>query len=143
MIRSPFARSMARLEVREGSACWWWTGSATTYGYGQVSSRVDGKVRPVHAHRAVYEGMVAPIPAGMAVHHLCYNKRCCNPEHLLVCTSSEHASIHKRDYVERNPTCRVCGSDEWQHHKGKRHCGECNRRTSREWNAKKRAEKIK
>jgi len=60
------------------SACWLWTDKLTDDGYGRL--RV-GKRRPM-AHRAVYEALVEPIPAGLTIDHLCRVRHCVNPDHL-------------------------------------------------------------
>ncbi len=69
--------------------CWVWTGSKTRYdGNGYGRTRVNGK--KVVAHRAVYEALVGPIPAGMTLDHLCRNRLCVNPAHLEPTTMQEN-----------------------------------------------------
>lgn len=67
----------SKVEKVEGG-CWMWKGRASTPGYGQVV--VGGKW--VSVHRFSYELENGPIPEGMSVDHLCYNKLCVNPMHL-------------------------------------------------------------
>lgn len=67
--------------------CWNWQGwSDGTSGYGKL--KVFGKT--FYAHRAFYEYLVGDIPSGILVHHLCYNRTCCNPLHLALASYREN-----------------------------------------------------
>lgn len=81
------------------SPCWNFTG-ALTDGYGRAY--VDGRL--VITHRAAYEVLVGPIPAGLTLDHLCRNKACYNPAHLEPVTRAEN--------LRRG----------WQHRELKTHC---------------------
>lgn len=50
----------------------------------------------VSVHRAVYELLVGPIPAGHHLHHRCEQPACVNPEHLEVVTPSAHVFLHRK-----------------------------------------------
>jgi HNH endonuclease len=70
-------RILSRVEAN-AEGCWLWPG-ALTNGYGAVSY----KQRPMRmVHRIVYEALVADIPRGMVIDHLCLETRCCRPSHL-------------------------------------------------------------
>lgn len=58
--------------------CLVWTGSTTRLGYGQMSYR--GKLESVH--RVAWEVAHGPVPSGMEVDHTCWNRACCNVQHL-------------------------------------------------------------
>jgi len=62
------------LWVEEDGDCWVWTGDVTAGGYGTWDHDV--------VHRVAYREMVAEIPAGYEVDHLCRNTRCVKPDHL-------------------------------------------------------------
>lgn len=99
MGRAPQTKTVAT-RLRENSdespgGCWLWNKSTVT-GYGQiwVGSRVDGSRRRVLAHRASYETFVGPVPEGMEVDHLCFNRLCINPAHLEPVTPKENVRRH-------------------------------------------------
>lgn len=75
-------------QVHVGSqmgACWEWMGGCTNgagYGRSYVGSHSGGDFHHVYVHRFVYEYFHGPIPDGMHVDHLCFNRACCNPDHL-------------------------------------------------------------
>lgn len=70
----------------DANGCWLWTGARSSNGYGAVS--IGGRV--VGAHRAVYELLAGPIPAGLQLDHLCRVRRCVNPAHLEPVTAREN-----------------------------------------------------
>ena len=61
-----------------GTSCWEWTGALTSAGYGTFTQQR----RRIYSHRAAYEALVGPIPAGLEIDHLCRNTRCLRPDHL-------------------------------------------------------------
>jgi HNH endonuclease len=89
--KSRLARFMAKLEYQ--GDCVVWTGSSTDNGYGKFrvggpgSSRTDA---PVLAHRWAYEFFVGPIPEGLVIDHLCFNRKCVHIDHLEAVTSGEN-----------------------------------------------------
>lgn len=68
-----------------GDGCWEWQASKRG-NYGQFKINGTSKV----AHRAVYEEVVGPIPAGLTLDHLCRNCGCVNPDHLEPVTMAEN-----------------------------------------------------
>lgn len=64
--------------VQQQGDCWVWTGTLDGTGYG-VFCHAGKRFR---SHRYSYELMVAEIPAGLVIDHLCRNRACCNPWHL-------------------------------------------------------------
>lgn len=72
----------ARTERR--GDCLVWTGATYPSGYGQL--RINNKV--VRAHRYAWERANGPIPEGMVIDHMCFNRACVNVNHLRVGTDS-------------------------------------------------------
>ena len=68
------------------TACYPWKGSRNRDGYGQLKR--DGIT--VGAHRAAYEALFGPVPAGMELDHLCRVRDCVNPLHLEAVTHAEN-----------------------------------------------------
>lgn len=69
----------------DANGCWNWQYAKTT-GYGRVI--IGGKLTSVH--RAAWECVHGPIPAGLQIDHLCRNRACCNPEHVEPVTQREN-----------------------------------------------------
>lgn len=108
---------------RRTEGCWPWAGGMHKLGYGHAS--IPGPPRKKGmAHRMVYEYLVGPIPPGMTIDHLCYNRGCVNPAHMRLVSQSENvrsrctalsASVrsgcsHERQTNERGNLipCAVC-----------------------------------
>lgn len=64
------------VKVDVSSGCWNWQGAGDRYGVITRNGRSRG------AHRYFYETLVASIPAGLQIDHLCRNTRCVNPNHM-------------------------------------------------------------
>jgi HNH endonuclease len=91
----PIVRFMPKIQVSDEAgllgACWLWTGSLRTAGYGAFWVPGRGHMQ---AHRFAYEFWVGPIPEGFEMDHLCHNadptcgggrcahRRCVNPDHI-------------------------------------------------------------
>ena len=75
-----------RIDVHSSATgCWLWLG-ALQRGYGRCG--YQGRLYP--AHRLVFELLVAPIPAGAVLDHLCRVRHCVNPAHLEAVTIGEN-----------------------------------------------------
>jgi len=74
------------------AGCWEWTAAITDTGYGiyYVGRNAEGRKVNVRAHRFAYEALVAPIPEGLQLDHLCRNRACINPAHLEPVTQIEN-----------------------------------------------------
>ena len=71
-------RFFSRVE-QDGNGCWVWTGAKSDTGYGSWHPRDGGAA---NAHRWSYEFLIAEIPQGLVIDHLCRNRACVNPWHL-------------------------------------------------------------
>jgi hypothetical protein len=85
-------RVKARCTVDEETGCWVWWGAMSDELRGYPSIWVDGRSRPVHRLMYVYE--VGTIRPGREIHHLCRNRRCVNPDHLIQVSRGGHDSLH-------------------------------------------------
>lgn len=83
-------RFRAKVEIRAADECWPWRGWIDDKGYGLISVGGRGAQKRLKAHRVAYELLVAPIPAGLTLDHLCRNRACANPAHLEPVTSREN-----------------------------------------------------
>lgn len=86
-------RFWAKCIPEPNSGCWLWLGAANVGGYGQmtIGSRTDGSRTRAAVHRLAYETLVAPIPVGLQLDHLCRTRCCVNPAHLEPVT--QHVNI--------------------------------------------------
>ena len=102
----------------------------------------QGKYR--RPHRVVYEALVGPIPDGLELDHLCFNRRCVNPNHMEPVTGYENIlrgnsfsavnarkthCIHGHEFTEENTYVVT------QNGRPGRQCKTCRRRRTREWTA--------
>lgn len=100
----PFETHLAECR-RSSEECWLWPVPASA-GYGMAF--YNGGT--VYAHRAVYDYLVGPIPAGLTLDHLCRVRNCVNPAHLEPCTLRENIlrSDGRGAMNARKETCH-CG----------------------------------
>lgn len=79
------------LKVEKTDTCWLWTGG-TVHHRGNSSGifTIHNGERRVNvlAHRLAYEWLVGQVPEGHALSHTCRSRRCVNPAHLELITTS-------------------------------------------------------
>lgn len=79
-------------------SCWLWSG-AKIKGYG----RVKWEGRSAQMHRLAYETLVAAIPPGLTIDHLCRTRNCVNPGHMEVVTQTVNTL---RRETKKNTKCK-------------------------------------
>lgn len=77
--------SFTNRTVRQGN-CLIWTGAETDTGYGIIWA---GK-KLARAHRYAWEQSNGPIPRGMQIDHMCFNRKCCEVKHLRLATTKQN-----------------------------------------------------
>jgi len=113
--------------------CWLYKGTVDVEGYTHIRSTTG--------HRAIYEHLVGPIPAGMTLDHACRVRHCLNPDHMRVMSIGDNmksspkywATRSKRDWSATH--CR--NGHEWADGNqyvaasGDRYCRACSRDSKR------------
>lgn len=112
----------------------------------------DGYARPNFAwglemlHRYAYRTKHGDIPPGLEIDHRCYNRACCNPDHLDLVTRAENNRRgrsywaarthckHGHEYTPENTRQGTCKSGKF------RECITCARAKVAKYAVKKRAE---
>lgn len=87
-------RFWAKVDIREETECWPWTGAKTGNGYGNFKAV---RRTNIPSHRAAYWLSTGVYPDRLLVRHKCDNPICCNPSHLELGTAVDNA----QDKVKR------------------------------------------
>jgi hypothetical protein len=130
-------RLFSRCKENE-AGCWIWTGAKAGTGYGHIV--VKGRGRP--AHRVMYEFLIADVPEGLDLDHLCRTRDCVNPWHLEPVTRRVNIIRGEKPAMNSGKThCpRGHAYDESNTivYRGSRFCLACKRERGREYQRRKR-----
>jgi hypothetical protein len=78
-VKTAAQRFWPKVQGGDVTTCWIWTASRTRSGYGRFSISAG---KWMTAHRWAYEALIAPVPDGLDLDHLCRTRACINPWHL-------------------------------------------------------------
>ena len=79
-----------RISVEDGD-CWLWTGTLSSGGYGHVTRTINGRRYNVPVHQLTWlDGNDGGWPPGAVARHLCRNRACCRPDHIVPGTPLEN-----------------------------------------------------
>jgi len=92
-----------KYRVNDKTGCWEWIGALGEDGYAALKK--DGK--RWRAARFFVEYYKNKIPLGYTVDHLCFNKKCVNPEHLEVVTQAENCRRRRVSKLDYNKVNRI------------------------------------
>lgn len=136
-------RLIARSTRDSTSGCLVW-GGATTWGYGVICTKSQGRAWTFRAHRVAYEAAKGSIPTGLDLDHLCRNRACIEPDHLEPVTRRVNSLRGQAPTIVAS-NAGVCmqghavsGSNIKFDGKGRKHCRECANRRWREGPGEKR-----
>lgn len=97
-MRLPTNNCVKNYIVDKITDCWLYQGIINKNGYGFFHNSLN---RVVYAHRYYYEQKYGLVKKNYHIHHKCKNRKCVNPEHLVMLTKSEHSKI---DSINRYKT---------------------------------------
>lgn len=80
--RGPLELLWKHVELGRDDECWNYTGKVNKRGYARFKHH--------WVHRLAWELQRGPIPEGLTVDHLCFNKVCTNPQHLEIVPLKEN-----------------------------------------------------
>ncbi len=117
-----------KVDVNPASGCWEWNSYRLKTGYGRVTFKGVSQI----AHRLIYKLIVGPIPPGLDLHHVCRNKGCVNPRHVMPLIRKAHLAeedhstkgIREREKTHC-PKGHEYAGDNLYVHNGKRGCKAC------------------
>jgi hypothetical protein len=88
-------RFMKFVSFEPMSGCWLWIGHTMKNGYGKFGH--SKKHRSMLAHRESYMLFNGDLVDGLDVDHVCCNRSCVNPEHLVLATRSQNIMRYRRN----------------------------------------------
>ena len=140
-MKTIYDRMEGKIVPEPNSGCHIWMGKVTQSGYGAVRTGVKDNYYIVH--RALYEKYVGEIPDGFQIHHMCHERLCVNPNHLMVLSAADHTRLHGNfRHLALKTHCKrghLYDEENTHMYRGHRICKECNKLTSRKRNKRLRA----
>lgn len=125
------------MEIATG--CHVWLGAIQSKGYGSVG---DGQGGTTLAHRMAWVAQHGPIPNGLTIDHLCFNKRCVNVEHMELVTPAENIARAKRMKAYCPLGHEYTPENTYRNGAGHRYCRECHLTAQRAKYAAQRSQAV-
>lgn len=98
--RREWDRLLLQVKVNE-QGCWIWQGKVNSKGYGIYGGKM--------AHYLIWSRMGGRYEHGFSLHHTCFEKLCCNPDHLEYLPRAEHYKLHLKRWRELAASRRASG----------------------------------
>lgn len=122
----------------EGDECWLWTAGTNDAGYGvfgvyKKEDRPKG-MKLEYSHRLTWMLFHEEVPEGYVVDHKCFNRKCCNPDHLQAIPHYENCAQGAKE----KPNCGTCGDVKYRLGNGRLSCKRCADEAMRKYRLKKR-----
>lgn len=93
----------------DSNDCWNWNKSCSSSGYGQFTKN---KIY-YNTHRYVYEKINGKIESDEIVRHICHNRKCCNPNHLVIGSHKDNyedsRNVHNESSLKRRLSWIIAG----------------------------------
>lgn len=140
-----------RVQPCPNTGCWWWAGSKGNTGYTRAQTLIlkSTGLNLNYVHRYVHHVCHGPVPDGLHIDHMCDNKGCVNPEHIVSTTcmanvlrSAGPAALNARKRYCPHGHAYAGDNVAIKKSSGARRCRECSRKRFRAWynrNVKKAA----
>lgn len=97
------AKTALQRNSKRVGECLVWQGHAPNGRYGTWKMYVAGTKTTKYVHRLAYEINKGPIPKGLTIDHLCFNKLCIDPNHLEAVTAEENNQRAYERFIKDNP----------------------------------------
>jgi hypothetical protein len=139
-VKTAEQRFWSKVQGGNVETCWIWTATRKPGGYGKFHA--NGKAH--NAHRWAYEQLVAEIPAGLVLDHLCRRRDCVNPWHMEPVTNRVNLrrGLPPGRYNAAKNRCdnghEFTPENTYRTAENERHCRRCRAGATQRWRARQK-----